>query len=112
MATTTRSTPDTVQSVAVNLYTTDSAMVVVAPMPGVTTDDLDVSVDGRILNLSARLRTEAPKEYVIHEFDYGSYRRLVDLPAEPAGEPTISLGNGLLAVSIPRASSRLHSGTA
>lgn len=63
------------QRIPVNTYETTEAMVIVAPMPGVMADDVDVSVRGRQVTLRARLRSAAPKPYLIHEWDYGDYER-------------------------------------
>lgn len=90
------------QEVPVNVYETERAMVVVAPMPGITDAEVNVELQGRRLTLSAELRTAAPKDYVRREFDYGSYHRSIELPHAPAGAPITSLGNGLLAVTVPR----------
>jgi HSP20 family molecular chaperone IbpA len=90
------------QRIVVNGYTTAEAIVLVAPMPGVVADDVEIVVEGTTVTLRAALRTDAPKDYFLHEWDYGSYERTIELP-EPAGEPvTASLGNGQLAVSLSR----------
>jgi len=90
------------QRVLVNGYTTTDAIVLVAPMPGVLPDDVEITVEGDMVTLRAALRTDAPKQYFLHEWDYGDYERRVELP-EPVGEPIIaSLGNGQLAVSLTR----------
>ncbi|MFN8040160.1 MAG: Hsp20/alpha crystallin family protein [Acidimicrobiales bacterium] len=90
------------QEILVNVYETERAMVVVAPMPGITDSEVHVELQGRRLTISAELRTAAPKDYVRREFDYGSYHRTIDLPHAPGGAPITSLGNGLLAVTVPR----------
>lgn len=90
------------QSVPVNVYRTTEAIVVVAPMPGVDLHDVEVTVEGDELVLRADLRTAAPKDYLIHEWDYGHYERRIALPEHVTGEPILSLGRGQLAVSLPR----------
>jgi HSP20 family molecular chaperone IbpA len=93
------------QRILVNGYETSDAVVLVAPMPGVVADDVEIRVEGRSVTLRAALRTDAPKDYFLHEWDYGSYERTVELPY-PVGEPiSASLGNGQLAVSLSRLSS-------
>lgn len=94
------------QHIPVNVYETADAVVVVAPMPGVQAEDVEVVLDGDQLRLHADLRTEAPKAYVLHEWEYGCYERTVDLPL-PVGWPVLaSLGNGQLAVSLHRGGGR------
>ena len=56
--------------------------------------------------LEARLRTDAPKDYVVHEWDYGGYRRSEPI-AEGYGAPvTAHMGNGQLVVTLTRDGSR------
>jgi HSP20 family protein len=92
-----------VQRVPVNVYETDEALVIVAPMPGVTADDVEIVVEADRLTVRAEVRAAAPtKHYVMHEWDYGGYERSVPLPADFHGDVTASLGNGQLAVSVSR----------
>lgn len=93
---------DGVQWVPVNVWETDRALVVAAPMPGVMQEDVRVRLDHGTLYLDADLRSSARRSYVQHEWSYGSYHRQLDI-GEGFGLPiTASLGNGLLAVSVAR----------
>lgn len=95
------------QHIPLNVYETTEAVVIVAPMPGVRAEDVQVSVDeDGHLHLSARLRTAAPKDYLLHEWDYGAYDRTYELPAGFDGGVTASLGNGQLAVRVEREGAR------
>src|SRR6056297_2231375 len=67
------------QEVAVNAYRTDGALVLVAPMPGVAADDVEIRLEGSEVRLSASLRSDAPKDYLLHEWDYGAYQRVLDV---------------------------------
>jgi HSP20 family molecular chaperone IbpA len=90
------------QRVPVNVWETHRALVVVAPMPGVTPDEVSVTLRGRHLRLAADLRTPAEKDYRLQEWFYGAYERVLDI-GEGFGAPvTATLGNGLLAVSVAR----------
>ena len=95
------------QRVPLNVYETTEALVIVAPMPGVRDEDVEVSIDpdGR-LHLVARLRSAAPKDYLLHEWDYGAYERDFELPAGFDGPVSASIGNGQLAVRVERAGDR------
>lgn len=88
------------QEVAVNAYRTDSSLVVVAPMPGVMPEDIVIDLTGTHLRLHAELRSDAPKDYVIHEWDYGAYERTIDIGDGYGGPVTASLGKGQLVVSL------------
>lgn len=90
------------QPVPLNVYETTDAVVVVAPLPGVMADDVEVRVaDGR-LEISARMRTPAPKDYIVHEWHYGPWERSIELPHGFGGEAKASFGNGQLAISVRR----------
>jgi HSP20 family molecular chaperone IbpA len=90
------------QPVPVNMYEAEEALVVVAPLPGVMEDDIEIVVDSGKLTISAALRSPAPKDYILHEWTYGPYRREVEIPAGFGGEATASFGNGQLAVRVLR----------
>ena len=90
------------QSVPVNMYEADEAVVVVAPLPGVMASDVEVDVEGRSLTIRADMRTAAPKDYLLHEWHYGPYERSVEIPEGFGGPVECSFGNGQLAVRVKR----------
>jgi HSP20 family protein len=98
------------QTIPLNAYETSNALVLVAPMPGVMPEDVDVVVEGDCIVLESRLRTDAPKDYVVHEWDYGGYRRSEPI-AGGYGEPVHArMGNGQLVVTLTRGGSRPENG--
>jgi HSP20 family protein len=90
------------QTVPVNIYETDEALVVVAPLPGVMADDIEVAVEQGRLTISANMRTAAPKDYLRHEWHYGPYFREVEIPEDFGAQVTGSFGNGQLAIQLGR----------
>jgi HSP20 family protein len=90
------------QTVPVNLYETDEALVAVAPLPGVMADDIEISVVSGRLTITAAMRTAAPKDYLRHEWHYGPYHRDVDIPDDFGAQVTASFGNGQLAIQLGR----------
>ncbi|GAC1528717.1 MAG: hypothetical protein NVS3B12_01070 [Acidimicrobiales bacterium] len=94
------------QTVPVNMYETDEAIVIVAPLPGVMASDIEITVERDRVRIWAEARSLAPKAYLRHEWHYGPYERVVDLPEGFEGEPNASYGNGQLAFSIGRGGSR------
>jgi HSP20 family molecular chaperone IbpA len=50
----------------------------------------------------AHLRSAAPREYLVHEWDYGGYEREVELPAGYGRAVEASLGKGQLAIRVLR----------
>lgn len=90
---------------AINVYETDEALVVVGAVPGLQANDLTASVSDGQLTISARLRSAAPKDYLIREWDYGALERTLDLPSAAGLPATASVGNGQLAISLTLGSS-------
>lgn len=92
--------PPSMQSFPVNVYEAEEAVVIVAPLPGVMPDDVEVVVDGTEVTIRAAQRSAAPKNYIVHEWQYGPYERTLSVPEGYAGEAKASFGNGQLAVSL------------
>ena len=88
------------QKVPVNVYETGRALVVVAPMPAVTIDDVTVELRGQLLRFYAHLRSAGPREFLVHEWEYGGYEREVDLPAGYGAGVEATLQNGQLAIRV------------
>lgn len=90
------------QTVPVNVYEAPEALVVVAPLPAVGPDDVTIELDGRSLHFFAHLRSAAPREYLVHEWDYGGYEREVELPEGFGAGADATLANGQLAIRVLR----------
>src|SRR5437763_13193813 len=71
--------------VPVNMYEADQAYVLVAPLPGVMADDVEVRLVNGKLDIYAEMRTPAVKAYLIHEWHYGPYERTVAVPDDCTG---------------------------
>lgn len=93
------------QYIPVNVYETDEDVLIIAPMPGVEADNIDIEVLGKRVTLRASLRGpgQENRRYLIHEWSYGPYERVVELPVEVDGEnANASHSNGVLALSLPK----------
>ena len=93
------------QSVPVNLYEAREALVLVAPMPAVMNGDVCVELcpgSPATLRVWAHVRSAAPREYLVHEWEYGGYERQLDLPAGYGGGVEATLRNGQLVVRVLR----------
>lgn len=91
------------QRVPLNMYETDGALVIVAPLPGVMADDVEVTVDGRQVTIRAGMRTSAHnRNYRLHEWHYGPFERTVEVPEGFGGDAAASFGNGQLALRLGR----------
>ncbi len=94
------------QRVPVNMYETEGAVVLVLPLPGVMADDITIDIDDDRVHVNAEQRTPAEKDYIIHEWHYGPYERMVSIPKQFAGEVSATFGNGQLAIRIGRGGGR------
>lgn len=98
------------QAVPVNMYETGGALVILAPMVAVTAEDVTVECQPGMVRFWAHLRSAGPREYLIHEWEYGGYERCIEIPEGFGCDLEASLGNGQLAIRIIRGeATRSHS---
>ena len=90
------------QPVPVNVYETTGAIVVIAPLPSVTADDVTIELDGPHLRFWAHLRSAGPRDYLVHEWDYGGFERMLELPDGYGAGVEATLTNGQLAIRVLR----------
>lgn len=85
---------------------TKEAVVVKAQMPGVSQDNLQVSVTDGTLTLKGEIKEEEKKEeknYYRREFRYGSFARTIPLPAAVQSEKAeAKLKDGVLEITMPK----------
>ncbi len=90
------------QTVPVNVYETTAALVIVAPVPAVSADDVTIELRPGTVRLWALLRSAAPREYLVHEWDYGGYEREIEIPDGYGSAVEASLANGQIAIRVLR----------
>lgn len=90
------------QTVPVNVFEASDAVVIVAPLPAVTADDVTIELRNNTLRFWAHLRSAAPRDYLVREWEYGGYERELDLPDGYGSSVEASLGNGQLAIRVLR----------
>ena len=90
------------QSVPVNAYETPGAFVVLAPMPAVTCDDVTIDLTEGKLRFYAELRSAGPRDFTIHEWEYGGFERQLDVPKGFGSGLEAALTNGQLAIRVIR----------
>jgi HSP20 family protein len=91
----------------VNLYETDDAWVLTAEVPGLRTEQFEVSVDGPRVTLRGERKIEIPDQpgTSVHrrERQSGVFRRAFELPGIPEGDKVeASYRNGVLRVRLPK----------
>lgn len=75
-------------------------------LPGIATEDLDLSVTGKTLTLSGERKIASPDGVSYHrrERRAGSFSRTITLPVEIASEKVAaSLADGVLTITLPKA---------
>ena len=91
---------------AVNLWETADAVHVELEVPGVKSDQLDLSVVGSQLSIKIE-RPEVQEEgatYHRRERPVGSFLRVVELPCDvEAGKVEAALEHGVLSITLPKA---------
>jgi HSP20 family molecular chaperone IbpA len=90
------------QTVPINVFETTGAVVIVAPLPAVCASDVTIELRNSTLRFWAHLRSAAPRDYLVREWDYGGYERELDLPEGYGSAVEASLGNGQLAIRVLR----------
>jgi HSP20 family protein len=95
-----------VASMPLDVYETDEAFIVTAPMPGVTSDKLDIQVQQNLLSIRGEVSAQQPKEarYLIQERGSGVFQRSIQLPAPvDADKISATLSDGVLTITLPKA---------
>jgi HSP20 family molecular chaperone IbpA len=90
------------QRVPVNVYESSNALVIVAPLPAVTADDVTIELRPGIIRIAASVRSAGPREYLLNEWSYGGYERSVEVPEGYGSALEATLANGQLAVRVLR----------
>jgi len=84
----------------VDIYSTESEMVVLADMPGVTKTDLEVTLDQDDLSIEAPVRGRSDKESAL---PWGYYRRFKLRPPFDRSRIRAGMRGGVLTISLPKA---------
>ena len=89
----------------VNVEETEKGIRVKAELPGMEEKDIEVTLTDDGLSISGEKRTEKEekgKTFVRREMSYGSFRRLIPLPAPvEADKVKASFKNGILDIELP-----------
>jgi HSP20 family protein len=89
-----------------DIYETETHVVVVADMPGVPPEDVDIGLERRVLTIHGRVRREAHEGYrrLHSEYGEGDFERVFTLSEEiDQDRIEASHRNGVLTVRLPKA---------
>src|SRR5688572_30147492 len=87
----------------VDIFEDERGLMVVADLPGVKSDGVDIRVDNGILTIQARAQHEVHSRPVQREYELIGFYRQFQLPEEiDTSRISADLKNGVLTVSLPR----------
>jgi HSP20 family protein len=92
----------------VDVWESETEVVVEAELPGATTGNVEARLDGDSLLLTGELPapSEGNSTFLRIERYRGPFRRVVHLPSEVDGQPVATLRAGVLQVRLPKRTSR------
>jgi HSP20 family molecular chaperone IbpA len=90
------------QRVPVNVYEAGRALVVLAPMPAVTPEDVTVELRDGTLRFWSHVRSAGPRDFLVNEWAYGGYEREIDVPPGYGRDVEALLANGQLSIRVLR----------
>lgn len=88
-----------------NLYDKGDRFELVAEVPGLRKEDLDIKIQGNYLEISGKREVKGPDGYRIHRNERSSatFTRSLTLPADVDSEKvSASLSDGLLSLNMPK----------
>lgn len=92
---------------AINMWLDGDKVILTAELPGVSSDEIEMSIEGNTLTLSGERQMEELPEgaaYHRHERGYGKFTRVVKLPYQIDPEQVEArLVEGVLSIALERA---------
>ena len=91
---------------AVEMTETAKAYKITAELPGMDPDEVEVSLDGRVLRIAGEKKEEREEDergFRVSERRYGAFVRLVELPAAAEDDKIeAKFRNGVLTITVPK----------
>ena len=92
---------------AIDIYETDDDIVLTAALPGLKSDDVEVTITGQNLTLRGDVKADETvqnDQYIYRERRFGSFNRSFQLPVRVDGDRAdASFSDGILTLRIPKA---------
>jgi len=99
--------PVGMETLTVDVYETDDAVVVQSAVPGVEPEDLDISITSDTLTIKGETKAEEEvkeENYIRRERRYGSFCRSLTIPLPVvADKAEAEFENGVLTLTLPKA---------
>jgi len=91
---------------AIDIYDSKDSLVVKADLPGLSKDEIDVSIQDNVLTISGEKKRESKvteNDFLRTERFYGSFHRAVTLPAEvDRSKVQANFRDGVLELTLPK----------
>jgi HSP20 family molecular chaperone IbpA len=94
----------------IDAYATDNEVVILAAVPGVSTDDIEITVERNTVTISGTVPSVAKSDHAkgatwyLHELPSGSFRRSLTLPIEvDVASTEATFESGVLRLVLPKA---------
>lgn len=91
---------------AIDMYQNEDDLIVKASLPGLTKDDVDITVTDGVLTLRGEYKTNEDKasSYHLREHHYGIFERSLSLPTDvEVDKAKAEFENGILTITLPKA---------
>lgn len=99
--------PDGLMSPSLDMYQTKDVVVVKAALPGVKSEDVEISVTGDTLTIRGETKAEQEvkeEDFYCQERRYGSFSRTIGLPSDLKTDKAEAVfEDGILTLTIPKA---------
>jgi len=88
-----------------DVYTTPDEIVIVASLPGLTPNEVDIALEGDTLTIRGKLRAPLENvEYLFQERAYGAFSRTLTLNVPVKADKAEAIfENGMLTLTLPKA---------
>jgi HSP20 family protein len=88
----------------VDIYETEEELILIADLPGVQKDDLDIDLNENTLTINAHVKKVNQGTILYKEYDIGDYKRSFTISnVIDQGKIQAELKNGILRVVLPKA---------
>lgn len=99
-----------VRPLPLDVYATSDEAVIIAAVPGMDPDDLDITINQNVVTLTGQVPTAAESEqgkgatWYLHELWHGKFQRSITLPFEiDSAKAEATFENGIVRVILPKA---------
>lgn len=93
-----------------DVYATENEVVVLAAVPGMNADDIQITIEKNTVTLSGTMPNVAESQdakdvsWYLHELPYGTFERTLTLPTQlDSNRAEATFENGMLRLTLPKA---------